>query len=149
MNLPPYKPYPVPQSICRPGPHARQVTATRDGMNLVPYEYEVCRHGPEGDDDTPASGPAPRAASPEAAAAHAAAPAGSRRVRAPSPGQGLRGVGHLEHLGQGFSRLQARAARGQGLGVHAARRLTGHRVWRLHEQLLAPAPGFQGPAGCS
>jgi len=27
------------------------VTATRDGMNLVPYEYEVCRHGLE--DDAP------------------------------------------------------------------------------------------------
>ena len=23
------------------------VTATRDGMNLVPYEYIVCREGPE------------------------------------------------------------------------------------------------------
>jgi trehalose 6-phosphate synthase/phosphatase len=23
------------------------VTATRDGMNLVPYEYVVCRQGPE------------------------------------------------------------------------------------------------------
>lgn len=24
------------------------VTATRDGMNLVPYEYVVCRQGPPG-----------------------------------------------------------------------------------------------------
>ena len=24
------------------------VTATRDGMNLVPYEYVVCRQGPSG-----------------------------------------------------------------------------------------------------
>lgn len=28
------------------------VTATRDGMNLVPYEYVVCRQGPEVDDVT-------------------------------------------------------------------------------------------------
>jgi trehalose 6-phosphate synthase/phosphatase len=27
------------------------VTATRDGMNLVPYEYVVCRQGPEGEDN--------------------------------------------------------------------------------------------------
>jgi trehalose 6-phosphate synthase/phosphatase len=25
------------------------VTATRDGMNLVPYEYVVCRQGPPGE----------------------------------------------------------------------------------------------------
>mmetsp|Transcript_7436 Transcript_7436/g.16134 ORF Transcript_7436/g.16134 Transcript_7436/m.16134 type:complete len:857 (+) Transcript_7436:209-2779(+) len=29
------------------------VTATRDGMNLVPYEYIVCRQGPEGDSESP------------------------------------------------------------------------------------------------
>lgn len=28
------------------------VTATRDGMNLVPYEYVVCRQGPEGDEQS-------------------------------------------------------------------------------------------------
>jgi hypothetical protein len=28
------------------------VTATRDGMNLVPYEYVVCRQGPYSDTDT-------------------------------------------------------------------------------------------------
>lgn len=27
------------------------VTATRDGMNLVPYEYVVCRQGPDGDEE--------------------------------------------------------------------------------------------------
>lgn len=26
------------------------VTATRDGMNLVPYEYVVCRQGPPGEE---------------------------------------------------------------------------------------------------
>jgi trehalose 6-phosphate synthase/phosphatase len=28
------------------------VTATRDGMNLVPYEYVVCRQGPDGDEQS-------------------------------------------------------------------------------------------------
>lgn len=43
------------------------VTATRDGMNLMPYEYIVCRQGPFGDPSlagTPRSGPASGAASP-------------------------------------------------------------------------------------
>ncbi len=33
------------------------MTATRDGMNLVPYEYIVCRQGPygEGDDSVKSS----------------------------------------------------------------------------------------------
>jgi trehalose 6-phosphate synthase/phosphatase len=29
------------------------VTATRDGMNLVPYEYVVCRQGPDEDEVPP------------------------------------------------------------------------------------------------
>jgi trehalose 6-phosphate synthase/phosphatase len=32
------------------------VTATRDGMNLVPYEYIVCRQGPPPKDDEVTSG---------------------------------------------------------------------------------------------
>ncbi|KAG2439617.1 hypothetical protein HXX76_004969 [Chlamydomonas incerta] len=35
------------------------VTATRDGMNLVPYEYVVCRQGPDGWDGGAAAGGAP------------------------------------------------------------------------------------------
>lgn len=31
------------------------VTATRDGMNLVPYEYVVCRQGPGGPAVAPGS----------------------------------------------------------------------------------------------
>lgn len=36
--------------LLRPVPQVSDVavvTATRDGMNLVPYEYVVCRQGPE------------------------------------------------------------------------------------------------------
>lgn len=32
------------------------VTATRDGMNLTPYEYVVCRQGPASSSGSPSGG---------------------------------------------------------------------------------------------
>lgn len=57
------------------------VTATRDGMNLVPYEYVVCRQGPASQNG---SGPASAAASEgSAGAGNGSAAAAAATVAAP------------------------------------------------------------------
>ncbi len=76
--------------------------ATRDGMNLVPYEYVACRQGPEptaASIGTEGAGAAAATAAPAGMAGGAPSPSG--RSSAPSAGPGSAGLDPVDEIGVG------------------------------------------------